>query len=479
MRFVSLRIKQGLFENEFSFLPGVNIIHSSMNSVGKTTLLRLMMYSLGYSIPSTRGLDFRDCELLAQIVSDSGQVCQVCRQQDYVTFTSGDVEKTYSMPNDIHPLHRDIFGITNGYVIDNLLGAFYVDQEKGWTLLNRGKAVGNNHFSIEGLVLGLSGRSCESPQKRLETVKRELQKYRYMLTVSQYQREISDSSENLAATTPTEQVQKKLDALRSERSPISEELKRIESVIRKNDSFKNFISSMKLRVRAGDGEEIPVNESTIVGYVDSREYLVAKRQMSAARLAAIDKQIGTLEGNLGQEATLFDVKTMIQGFDAGISKLHVDVSATQRVVQGLEKEQHNLEAEILQLIKQDNPVIMELHDLIASYTHELGVGEEYVRRAADFIFTSDLKSLSGAIFHKIVFAFKLAYIKVIHKHTGSLLPIILDSPSGREVDRINIDEMMMILSREFSEHQIIIASINQYGFADANIIELKDRLLSD
>jgi len=37
--------------------------------------------------------------------------------------------------------------------------------------------------------------------------------------------------------------------------------------------------------------------------------------------------------------------------------------------------------------------------------------------------------------------------------------------------------MMKILSRDFSEHQIIIASINLYDFPEANVIELQDRLL--
>ncbi|HZL81900.1 MAG TPA: hypothetical protein VFB98_00280 [Candidatus Deferrimicrobium sp.] len=478
MRFESLRIKQGLFEREFSFQAGVNIVHSKTNSVGKTTLLRLLIYSLGYSIPSMRGLDFRDCELFAKIVNDSGKVCQLYRQQDYVTFTSDGIEAGYSMPNDIYELHKGIFGIDNRDVIDNLLGAFYVDQEKGWTLLNRGKAIGNNHFSIEGLILGLSDRSCDTLEKRLREIARELQKYRYMRDMSKYQREINDLGENSASDTRAEEIEKKLDVLRSDRRVVADELKRVESVIRKNHGFEKYISSMKLRVRAKDGTEIPVNESTIVGYGDIREYLVAKRQMSATQLSDIDRRIESLEGHLGAEATLFDVRTRIEKFDADISKLHIDARATERIIEGLEKEERELEDHKVQLIKRDNPIIFELHGLISSYAAELGIDKQYVRPAVDFIFTSDLKTLSGAIFHKIVFAFKMAYIKVIHEHTGSLLPIILDSPSGREVDRANIGEMMSILSREFSDHQIIIASINQYDFPDANIIELKDRLLS-
>ena len=57
------------------------------------------------------------------------------------------------------------------------------------------------------------------------------------------------------------------------------------------------------------------------------------------------------------------------------------------------------------------------------------------------------------------------------------LPIILDSPSGKEVDLINTKKMMDILKRDFSDHQVIIASIYSYDLPNLNIIELKDSLI--
>lgn len=123
--------------------------------------------------------------------------------------------------------------------------------------------------------------------------------------------------------------------------------------------------------------------------------------------------------------------------------------------------------------------IGELHELISSYAVRLGLDDKFISARNDYIFTNDLKSLSGAIFHKVVFAFKISYVKLIQQHTGVCLPIILDSPSGREVSMENINEMMAILAENFTDHQIIIASIyNSYSFPNKNIIELKDRLLS-
>ena len=97
--------------------------------------------------------------------------------------------------------------------------------------------------------------------------------------------------------------------------------------------------------------------------------------------------------------------------------------------------------------------------------------------ASSYLFTSNLKELSGAVLHKTVFAFRLAYIIEIQKKLGFKLPLILDSPSGKEVDPDNVQLMMNILKTEFSDNQIIIASIFKYDFDIVNTIEIKNRLI--
>ena len=81
--------------------------------------------------------------------------------------------------------------------------------------------------------------------------------------------------------------------------------------------------------------------------------------------------------------------------------------------------------------------------------------------------------------HKTVFAFKAAYILEIQNKLNIKLPIILDSPSGKEVDTNNIQKMMDILKNDFSENQIIIASIYQYSLPDIKNIEIKKRMIEE
>ena len=96
------------------------------------------------------------------------------------------------------------------------------------------------------------------------------------------------------------------------------------------------------------------------------------------------------------------------------------------------------------------------------------------RRAHAVFFGFDFQ-VNAAI--KTVFAFRLAYIVEIEKHLGIKLPIILDSPSGKEVDQANIQLMVNILKRDFADNQIIIASIFQYDFETVNVIEINNRLI--
>ena len=130
------------------------------------------------------------------------------------------------------------------------------------------------------------------------------------------------------------------------------------------------------------------------------------------------------------------------------------------------------------MTKQDNCVVIELHNCISAYAKELDVSETYVAPNKDYIFTNDLKSLSGAILHKIVFSFKLAYIKLIKEKAGIVLPIVLDSPTSREVERGTVETMLKIIQRDFSEHQLIVASIYDYDLKDKKMIEFKGRLFS-
>ena len=159
----SIRITEGLFSRFIEFSDNANLIHSKQNSKGKTTLLRFLLYSLGYNIPNTRKIKFERCEVETMLFAEKiGDATLSRTASDHIVLSTNDERTTYVLPEQQNELHSVLFGTENADILDNLLGAFYVDQEKGWTLLNRGVAIGSIHFNIEELIRGLSGRDCSS-----------------------------------------------------------------------------------------------------------------------------------------------------------------------------------------------------------------------------------------------------------------------------------------------------------------------------
>ena len=78
---------------------------------------------------------------------------------------------------------------------------------------------------------------------------------------------------------------------------------------------------------------------------------------------------------------------------------------------------------------------------------------------------------------RLMFALRLECLTEVQKRLGFPLPIILDSPRGKEIDSHNINMMLDILKRDFVDNQIIIASIYKYDLDNINEIEIRNRLI--
>jgi len=478
----SIRLKEGLFERYIDFSDSVNLVYSQRNTRGKTTLLRSLLYGLGYGIPNTRKMKFDCCEITLLIESDAaGSVTLYRNNAAFIVaqFNSTGEKITYVLPEQQIELHSKLWGIENADIINNLLGAFYVDQEKGWTLINRGVVIGSIHFNIEELIRGLSGTDCSELIAEESKVSRELDKYRQMFSVAQYREALSDRTESLISESFEDETSAEIDHLEIETQRTKTELRRIDGLLSDNRRFKNFVADMKLLVQATDGSTFPVTEDNIVGLNDSIELLVAKRKIEAARYSKLSAQLSRVKEKTkheNEQLSFLNNESLIESFDKTVSQLPLNPIAIKREITILEGRLKAIREEITTITKLNNKVASSISDNLIKYATELGIGDKN-SLSETYLFTSNLKELSGAVYHKTAFAFRLAYIIAIEITTGVKLPIILDSPSGKEIDQENVGLMMDILKRDFSDHQIIIASIYKYDFPELKIIEIKNRLI--
>lgn len=476
----SIRIKEGFAERTFNFTDGVNLVFSKENSKGKTTLLRFLLYSLGYNVPNTRKIRFDHCEVVSRVLVDNvGELTLSRYSNDFIEATVADEKKTYILPDQLRELHKILFRTENADVLHNILGAIYTDQEKGWTLLNRGTVIGSIRFNIEELIRGLSGCDCSDLIRKKARLSKERSKYRQLASVAKYREEIVAESGTLVSDAYSVESDAVIAQLLMQQKALQGELKRIDKSLSDNRRVRQYVAEMKLIVQLPDGKIFPVTADSIVGLVDSIDFLIAKRKIVSADLRSVMHELASVQKereNETEQLSFFQSERMIDIFDRRIASVPIDAGAIYKEIKNLEKELKFVDGEISRKTKSDTGAVMSIYQNMVKYATELGVGNSE-SIASSYLFTSNLKELSGAVLHKTVFAFRLAYITEIEKRLSIKLPIILDSPSGKEVDQANIQLMINILKRDFSGNQIIIASIFKYDFESLNVIEIQNRLI--
>lgn len=482
MRFNSIRLKEANDERLISFSETNNLIHSNNNSKGKTTLLRMLLYSLGFNIPNTKNIKFENCEVEVNITLDNGETIELVRNaREHLILKQGDARTTYILPSQQQDLHKIIFKTDNNDLLNNILGVFYFDQEKGWTLLNRGVVIGSNRFNIGDLIRGINGIDCSELIQLREQKKQELLKYRQMYSVSKYQETIDVATQNITTESFNVILESRIEQCKMQKSLLLKELRRIDEVLLENEKFQKFISDIGLIVALPNGETIAVNESNIIGLRDSINYLIAKKKIITSEYNQITNDIEKLERERKTEAQQLDFfddpNKATEIFDKQIARIPINTLAIKKRISNTEKEIKLISERIKKLtrVKDGHSTITSLYNNAKKYLTELGL--DGARLTEQYLFTSNLKELSGAILHNTVFSFRIACLIEMEKCLNIKLPIILDSPSGKEIDSENIKKLITILKRDFSDHQIIIASIFKYELNNINMIEITNRLI--
>lgn len=482
MKIKSIYISEGMFWTEHFFESGFNLIYSEKNSTGKTTLMRCLLYGMGYAVPGTRKFKMKWCNTSVVIEKDDGTLLTINRSSpNCIELILNEEQFSYVLPVQSNELHKKIFGTDNEDILNNLLGAMYVDQEKGWTLLNRGNVIAGVHFNIDELIRGLSGINCKDIIIRKRKIEENIKKHNLILSIAEYRKNnILSSRSSLIQDNYNHERLLKLDQFKVERDLIKKEIKRLDENIKNNKKSIELIDDMKLVIKLNNGKEICVTRDIVVGVSDSIDLLKAKKKMIIRRLEKKLKEIEKLELEIKEEEqqlTFFSIESLADIFDQKMSDIDISLNDVKKVIDDLKKKKKMLEDQISQFTNNGNDVTQSMIKTVRKYMEELG-DSEAEKMTWKYLFTKNLKELSGAVLHKTVFSFRLAYIIEIEKVLGIKLPILMDSPKGKEVDDINIRKMMNILQRDFSDNQIIIASIYHY-VPNEHVITLEGQLLNE
>jgi hypothetical protein len=480
MRIIQLTLKHNhAFKDKIVGLNNdVSVLYNKENSMGKTTLMRAILYSLGFSIPDTELIKFNDFEFALKITNNN-KTYNITRRKQLLTID----ECEYDLPTEITNAHAYLFGTENNEMLANLLGSIYFDQEKGWTLLNRGTIIGENRFNIESFFRGLKGDTSDDSYKivtRINALDKKIAQYKLMLNVSEYQESINrDVEQKLDYKTYEQKLDEEILAKKHNLDKIENEIKLMTDVIKKNKDFSTYIATKKLFVKnPTGGEPIRVTSDTLLDFNDVQDVNIARKNTLIAERSRLKKEIAEREQAQEKEITFLDLPTVDDDLTHKFSTMRSFSSIqVKSMLDKFMKEKNDLKETLKTRTKQNNSWIADAYKIIGDYANELKIPFDY---KID-IFTSNLKAKSGAILYKMVFMYKAAYIKLLSQKIGYPLPIFCDSPYGREVTKETVEEVLGVLKRDFSKHQVIIASIYDYKaiYPQANIITMDGTLFNE
>lgn len=460
MKFIKLVAVYNTVKRVFDFSEGTTLIFSEENSVGKSTLLRILFYSLGYSIPGTQKVNFDKLNTTLEICIEDTRFT-IERSSKQLNVKYGKKNEEFILPENQDEFLELIFKNSDLNILDNILGAIYLDQDKGWTLLNRGIVIGNIRFNIENLVAGLADIDIAEEQNAIVSYKKQLSKYKGLNDINDFQKEFL-RTDTISNSSEIDKINDKLSILSSRKQILNNKIRDLNHSMKENKSFISQLEKLQLKVRIPDSSEtISVNKDTIEGYDDNVDFLQMRKWSLKEELAKTENDIKKIQNKkleLNGQMDLFGDTGEIEKTSQLIETIKIDTAIIDAKIIELTNKIDKINQQIRKKLSSRSAIVDEMSELILDYSTRLNVAS-YLPQTANFLFLNKLKGLSGTVLHKLVLSFKLAYIKMLEKKLGLRLPIVLDSPSGREVTADNVSEMMEILEKDFTKNQKIIASI--------------------
>lgn len=474
-----LVLKEGMDYSHDTFSKSRNLIYSDTNTKGKTTYIRLLFYSLGYSIPNMKGICFERIETSVVLVEHDKEY--TIERNGNLLYLKVDSETLcFTLPSEHEAFLSYIFQYDNLRVLRNLLGFIYIDQDKGWSLLNRGTVVGRIKFNIEELLAGLNNVDISPLLEKRRELEYDKDKYSALLNIQQLSEQVYEHHGEIFISDIEKEYTERIAYINLKIEQHKESLREINELLRRDKQFFNYIDSMKLFVKGPNGD-IPVRKDTLVNASESTELLKARQSILVTDIEKLQRQKEHFESLLSDYAIKNSQMSLIPQVsqDVLINKRLASISVIDQdmiseLLSKTKDELQKVKNEIKSAVRNNNSYIAKIYNYVLIYANKLGIEEKMIHKE-DYIFTSDLKSMSGAVLQKMVFAFKVAFLKVIEEAMNTKLFMVIDSPKSKELDDNNTALIMNLIEEELSDNQVFISSI--YYFNCENKITISARAI--
>lgn len=222
-----------------------------------------------------------------------------------------------------------------------------------------------------------------------------------------------------------------------------------------------------------------ITKENLINYNNNQELLELKRKNLKIELEEINIELKKIEKEITEKNTLFSLESVLDNLENQIADMNIDISSVDKIINQLNNKRKKINQKIKDELSFNNQLLIEFYEIINKYAIELGIKQYIKNDNPSFVLTNKLKGSSGRVLAQMAYVFKLAYLKSIDNKYGIKLPIIIDSPRTNELSESSTDDMLKILKRDFSEHQIIIASIYDINILNSYIIDLNNGLMKN
>jgi hypothetical protein len=280
-----------------------------------------------------------------------------------------------------------------------------------------------------------------------------------------------------------EELSNKISLLSIEKMELEKQIEEVNQVLVDQDRFFNYIDSMKLEIMVND-QKYSVTSKNIIGAKNNSDYLRMRLSVLKIRLEQKENEIDQLDearkkALISNGEGLFQMEESVDemAVRASLLKTNINQEDAFRLLSIAQKKRLEATHKIEKTIKDADRYIVKIYQELGKIVSVLNI-EDKIGPKADYIFTDEVKQFSGAILQKMVFAFKLAFHKIVEGKLGEPLPFVIDSPRGKELDEDNTRLLFKALKMELPNSQVLVASIyDQYPFDQQ--IEFKNYAIED
>lgn len=471
-----------MFEKEktstdvYEFKERVLITSEGEHSRGKTSLVRFLLYALGYPISQTDGMEYYSFRTKLVIEVDKKEYILIRDGNSQFinnTLFDGKIKNRNSLENI--PMINNILNIADYNITKSLIGSFYIDQEKGWSLLNRGFVVGKIYFGIEEFLGSLfKVNEFDKILTEKHEIEEEKNKLSFIIKIKEERKEYKEKIVSVNGKNEQYFFIKELEEQKNELDykifKKRKEINKNELLLEQNEKFIKAIENMNI-VLTVDNKNVIVTRENIKDYDFNKDIIELKINELKLELEVLEKErnkkrkeLLKIRSNFSEKETKDEVTNIL----SELGKIEID----DTIINVMKINNTNKTKINNKKIKDSlDDYVKEFWGIMKPILSDLQVPSEYMKE--DTVLKSKLKGLSGMQLHKLTFGYKIALNILVKNKLNIILPFIIDSPRSGEANEEISSLMLNVCFKYLNNNQIIISSVYSDYILDKEIHKIK------